>query len=141
MFAFFVSASSFGESKNFGLEKLEQDKDFESGCSCSVTNSKNEFLVVSDLQDKAPAVVRVGGNKLELKWISSTEKSGSVKKGDTFNRVYGDANLKLKLNYKTTFVCGKDDESCEVTRYSVDTTLEEGKKKSEMKNLKGDCGC
>lgn len=141
LFPLCVSVSAFSDSKGFGLEKLDQRQDVASDCSCSVTNSKGELLVVSDIQDKAPAVVRVNGKKEELKWISSTEKSGTPKKGDSFSRAYGNANLKLKLEYKTTFVCGKDDESCEVTRYSVDATLEEGKRKSEMKNLKGDCGC
>ena len=137
----FLSAQSFAEEKHISLEKLQADEDFESGCGCSVANSKDETLIFSELQEKAPAIVRISGQKKVLKWMSTTEKSGSPKKGDAFIRVYGNGSAKLKLNYKTTFVCGKSDESCEVTRYSVNTTLEDGKKKSEMKNLKGDCGC
>lgn len=106
-----------------------------------MTNSKDEFLVVSDLQEKAPAIVRINGKKMELKLISSTEKTGRPKNGDTFTRVYGSANIKLSMHYKTNFVCEKDDESCEVIRYSVDTVLKRGSENSELKNMKGDCGC
>lgn len=135
------ASASLAQSKNPSLDPLVIEKDFEAGCSCSVTNAKNEFLVVSDLQDKAPATVRLNGQKIKLKWLSSTEKTGKPKVGDIFNRVYADGITQLKINYKTTSVCGADDESCEVTSYSVDTILHHGKKKSELSGLKGDCGC
>ncbi len=141
IFLTLVAVQSFAKNEIFGLEKLVQDKDFESDCGCTITNSKAEFLVVSDMQEKAPATVRINGQKRELKWISSTEKNKNPKKGDTFSNVYAEGNVRLKLNYMTTFVCEKGHKSCEVTKYLVNGTIEDGKNKSRMKDLKGDCGC
>ena len=97
--------------------------------------------MAADLLDKASVTVRVEGQKRELKFFSSTEKKSDPKKGDTFTRVYADGKLKLKLNYRTTFACPPDSETCEVTRYAIDGEILEGTRKNSFKTLKGECGC
>lgn len=136
----FAKSAPAKESAFFVLEKLAEDE-APSGCSCSIKNSKNEFIFNSDLLEKSYAIVRVEGRKRNLKWHSSTEKGGELKKNDTFTREYGDGKMKLKLNYKAMFVCPVDSETCEVTRYSIQAILQEGSKKSDTKNLRGECGC
>lgn len=127
-------------SSAFVLQKLETSEN-PSGCSCSMTNSKGEYLLSADLLDKASVTVRIEGQKKILHFVSSTEKTGDPKKGDSFTRIFSDGTIKLKLNYRTLFACPPDSESCEVTRYSVDGTLEAGKRTSKFKNLRGECGC
>ena len=122
------------------LQKLE-GSERPSGCSCSITNSKNDYLLASDLLDKASVTIRAEGRKRDLKFVSSTEKKSDPKKGETFTRVYADGKLKLTLNYRTTFACPPDSESCEVTRYAIDGEISEGTRKNTFKTLKGECGC
>src|SRR5206468_917690 len=100
----------------FGLEKLEPGTDFDSGCGCSLTNTENAFLFFSGIENHSPAIVRTEGERKELKWLSSTRRAGRLKLGERFEQTYGDGHLKLNLKYKTTFVCGKNDEGCEVER-------------------------
>src|SRR5688500_376719 len=64
------------------LQPLEADKDFVSGCGCSVTNREEETLVFSEPEEKSPAIVKIGGQKMTLKFKSSNEKSETAKKGD-----------------------------------------------------------
>jgi len=130
------------------LEKLEMGKDFEADCCCSVwregkdPNMQDDF-VWSDLLERAPAVIKLDGKRRELKYISSTEKK-TVRKGDSFSKVYRDGKTELKLNYKVTFACPQNSleaEGCETTGYSVDLSLKDGSRKLKMNSLKGACGC
>lgn len=138
-----LSLSTFAHAAPFGLQKLKLQRDFEGGCGCSVWtgNAENNTLVWSELADKAPAVVKVDGQRRELKFVSSTEKPGNARLGDRFRRVYASNQLRLTLDYVTTFVCGAQDEGCEVTRYRVNSLLEKQGARSQLRNLKGDCGC
>ena len=126
--------------KAFVLQQLEASEN-PSGCSCSVMNAKNEYLLSADLLDKASAIIRVEGRKLDMKFVSTTEKKKEPKKGDTFTRVYSNGPTTLKLNYKTISACPPDSETCEVTRYAVDGLLQNGKHKQNLKHLRGECGC
>lgn len=136
-----LSAVPSAEAATLRLEQLNNPRDFGGGCGCSVWRGSDETLVWSELGEKEPAVVRVDGTRKELRWISSTERSGTPRLGDRFQRVYSDGSLKLTLRYVTTFVCSAGDEGCEVTRYRVNTLLEQGTARSQLRNLKGDCGC
>lgn len=132
------------DSTRLSLEQLELDTDFEGGCGCSVgTGRGNNFrtLVFSQLELKAPALVKVDGSLRQLLWVSSTEKDGRPRVGDRFVKVYSDGELRLTLQHRTTFVCAENDEGCEVTRYRVNATLEKDRQRIVMKNLYGDCGC
>lgn len=134
---------SIGEAKvrPITLEKLHEDKDIEIGCGCAVLNQRDDYLVFSQPEHDAPATVRIDGQKRSLRWVSSNEGSGAPKLGDTFYRSYRDGSTKMRINYKTNFVCGPSDDSCEVTRYKVDILLQQGARRNHLYNLKGECGC
>lgn len=132
---------SFAVDSRLALEGLQQKVDFAGGCGCSVFDSQNQYLIFSDYRENSPAIVKINGQKRELKWISSTEKAKNPKKGENFIRFYSDGDFNLKINFRTTRICPKSNPACEDTQYSINTTLEHGKEKSKMKNLKGDCGC
>lgn len=123
------------------LNPLRDNKDFETGCGCSVWNKKGQTLVFSDLEEKAPATVRVDGQLEKLAWSKSTKRGLDPVKGERFSQVYIKGAVRLQLDYKTTFVCGKKDESCEVTKYDVNASLSDGPRRTRLPNLKGDCGC
>jgi len=128
--------------KPITLEKLNEDRDFEAGCGCSVTNRKGDFLVFSEPRENAPAIVRIDGQKRLLGFVSSTESSGDPKLGDTFYRMYRSGPTNMRIDYKTTFVCDyKVHHDCEVTRYKVRIRLKQGPRKATLRNLNGDCGC
>lgn len=63
------------------------------------------------------------------------------KVGDHFAKSYAQGALKLRLNFAVVGVCAPTDESCEVTRYEVNTKLESGSSVLEETKLKADCGC
>lgn len=123
------------------LEKLDPDKDIQIGCGCAVSNEQGDYLVFSEPEADAPATVRIDGKKRELKAVENTQKSRAPRVGDRFYKTYRDGKLKMRLDHKTTYVCPAKDDSCEVTRYSVDIRLEEGKRKNVLKGLLGECGC
>lgn len=132
------------------LDHLEIDKDFPSGCGCSVTDAKDHFLVANDfetitgkegLEVKRSAVIKWVGKQHRLNFISSTKKSDTPKRGERFTKIYGDDHIRLTLNYRTTFTCPPKDESCEVVRYAVDAVLTVDGQTYRLPNLKGDCGC
>ena len=125
------------------------EKDAPSGCSCAVRNKKNEIIVYSDLESKSLATININGTSTKLKLISTTDKGGKERKGNTFTNLYGNEKTRLNLKYTTVRVCAEKDESCEVTKYSVNLLLEDNinKKgedypnKSELVGLAADCGC
>ncbi|WP_413291274.1 hypothetical protein [Bdellovibrio sp. HCB337] len=136
--ATFVAAA---EVQPIHLEKLDENTDFQIGCSCAISNKLGEYLVFSEPEANAPAIVRIDGVKKELKAVSSTQKSRTPRLGDRFYKTYSLGKIKMRVNYNTTFVCSAPDNSCEVTRYSVDIRLEEGKRKNVLTDLLGECGC
>jgi hypothetical protein len=125
------------------------EKDAPGGCSCTVRNEKNEIVLYSDLDAKAPTTINLSGTVAKLKFISTTNKDGMEKIGNKFERFYGNEKTRLNLKYTTVRVCDGKDESCEVTKYSVNLLLEDNIDKKgedypnrlELKGLAGDCGC
>ncbi len=139
-FALFGLAAT-AEAAPVKLDKLTLGTDFEGGCGCSIWNPKGEFLFWSELGAGDPALVKINGQLRTLKFVSSTEKSRPARLGDRFTRIYADQDARLTIDHKTTFVCGPDDERCEVTRYDVNVFLEDHGKRARARGLKGDCGC
>jgi hypothetical protein len=129
--------------KPITLEKLQENKDYDPGCGCSVSNQRGDILMFSEPRKSAPAIVRIDGHKRQLAFVSSNEASGNPKLGDTFYKTYASGPTKMRINYKTTFVCGGpgSTEDCEVTRYKVDVMLKPGQRKNTLRSLDGDCGC
>lgn len=124
------------------LEKLDENKDIDIGCGCTVTNRRGDYLVYSEADYEAPATVRIDGQKRSLRWVSSNEEaSGTPRIGETFYRTYRSGSTKMRINFKTNFVCGPKDDSCEVTRYKVDVLLQQGQRSNHLRNLIGECGC
>jgi hypothetical protein len=142
------------------LDWLDGDKRLPSGCGCSVMDAKGHLLIASELgslidekgvEHWPPVFIKIAGQRHELKWVSSTHPSTIQKqgvrvtingrRGDRFSRVYEGKDIRLTLNYKTTFVCSPKDESCEVTRYAVDATLMIKGQTHRLTGLKGECGC
>jgi hypothetical protein len=126
------------------LQPLRLEKDFDGGCGCSVGTggaANYKTLVFSGVEDRAPALVKVAGELRSLSWISSNEKARAPRVGDRFTKVYSDGKLRLTLALRTTQVCAKNDESCEVTNYKVDAALEQGRDHRVLRALSGDCGC
>lgn len=142
--ALVVSAISASAAPSIKLQPLVADQDFASGCGCSVGTMKGEefsTLLFSEYGNGSPAIVKVNGRRLSLPFVSSTEKEENPQIGDRFTKVYSDGKLKITLDHETNFVCGPQEEECEVTGYKVDAVLERGNVRTELKSLEGDCGC
>jgi hypothetical protein len=151
-----------GWAKSPILDWLVEGEDFINGCGCVVSDRHDDrhdhSLVYSDI-DKveyvfndegaqigekvihAPAIIKVGGKKYELKWISSTEKTPVPKRAVRFTRTYANDKSRLILNYKTTSVCSPKNVDCEYTGYAVDAILTMDGQTHRLTELKGACGC
>ncbi|WP_413288094.1 hypothetical protein [Bdellovibrio sp. HCB337] len=127
--------------KPITLEKLQEDKDFELTCGCAVTNRNGDFLVFSGPTERASAIVRIDGKRRSLKWSSSNELARDARVGDRFYKSYRSGTTKMRINYRTTEICEPSDDSCEVTKYSIDIRLQDGSRKNTLRNLRGECGC
>ncbi|RZA04326.1 MAG: hypothetical protein EOP11_15365 [Proteobacteria bacterium] len=144
MFSVLPAFASDLSARSLKLEPLSIEKDFEGGCGCSVGRSHGEnfqTLVFASFEERSPALVKLDGQVRSLPFSSSSEKARAPRVGDRFTKVYSDGSLRLTLRHKTTAVCAKEDESCEVTNYRVDASLEQGRERRVLKSLEGDCGC
>lgn len=70
----------------------------------------------------APTLLFMVNGKVAHLPLASSQDSrvtpGAVSVGDREERVFSDGSLTVDLDYRTTFVCPKLDESCEVTKYA-----------------------
>jgi hypothetical protein len=138
---FYVISSSTFAAEPIELEKLIKGQDFKAECGCGVMNDKKETFVMSGMPEFAPAIVKFDGKVKELKFISSTEKNAPRKPGSTFTRTYGADKTKLKMDFKISVLCAPDFKGCKEDEYVVNTLIEDNERKTELKKLKGHCGC
>lgn len=130
---------ALAEESKFALAELN-GAGYDFSCPCSITNKNGKLIFVSD-GEQATANIKIDGKRRTLKWLSSTRKTGAPRLSEIYSDHFADGSLKLKIRYKTTFVCKKGDDQCEVTRYSVDVFLRDGHRKWKMDSLNGECGC
>lgn len=131
------------------LDPLVADVDFLSGCGCSVGDKKDRILIASELDYETgdgkkvhhPAILKIAGQRHELKWVASTQKVGPEKLGDVFSRIYEGHGIRLQLDFKVTRVCKPTEEDCEAHHYSVNGALTRGQEKHRFTHWDGDCGC
>lgn len=131
------------------LDSLVIDVDFPSGCGCSVGNKTDQILIASELDYETgdgkkvhhPAILKIAGQRHELKWVSSTQKVGPEKLGDIFSRIYEGHGIRLQLDFKVTRVCKPTEEDCEAHHYSVNGSLTKDRQTHRFNDWDGDCGC
>lgn len=142
LIAMLVATSAGAKSQM--LDWLEIDKDFGSGCGCSIADTDGHVLIARNeyyYDGHDPAIIKISGKRYELKWVSSSEPPIIQNRGVRFSRIYEGNSIRLELSYKTIFLCDPKDEDCEVTRYAVDAALTVNGKTHQFTGLQGSCGC
>jgi hypothetical protein len=97
----------------------------------------NDLVYLAELDDSR-SLMRIDGASVEFKLV---EKKGSLNRvGDTLEKTYRSGVIQVKARYVATWVCPKNDESCEVTKYSVTFEISKGDQKQTIEAI-GDVGC
>ena len=114
------------------------------GCGCSFTlDDGTTQPVVWQGSDQVDASVGVNGEVVRTTRESHEELPKLPDResvGDRFRQVQRFGELRVILDYETTWVCPENDEACEVTRYKGTLTVRRGKQRRSFK-VRGDCGC
>jgi hypothetical protein len=114
------------------------------GCGCSFTLRDGTDLPVfaRDL-DEDGATIGVNGKAIRLTQVSFSEErkvQGAISLGDRIKETLNGDGVNVAFEYEVTFVCPKDDESCEVTEYKGALDVSVGKTRKTFM-VKGACGC
>ena len=122
--------------------RLELDKlPDPSTCSCTLRNAANEVLLFDEDLSAAHPRISVDGETLTLEQTRDTARKGYPRVGDAFFTEYRVADLTVRIDWVVTYVCAKNDESCEVTLFDATLKLHKGRTTRYFKRLKASCGC
>lgn len=95
------------------------------------------YIFLADIGDE-PTLMHIDGKDLPLRLV---RQSGALKKvGDTLERTYRSGDVQVAARFKAIWVCPKDDESCEVTRFRVTFQVSKGAR-SQAVEATGEVGC
>ena len=115
------------------------DQNAVDGCSWSASSPSvgNGYIFLAEFNDE-PTLMHIDGKDRALDIV---RQSGTLTEvGDTLERAYQSADVRVSARFTVTWVCPKDDESCEVTRYRA--TFEVSKsERSQTVEATGDVGC
>ena len=113
------------------------------GCGCSMSYNmaeaeKLKFLLLSPMDDAT--YITVDGKKVTLRLVTASKRRRRERVGDRSWENYSAGNLKVRVEYVVTEVCGVDEEGCEVTNYVATMTVTRGKERRVVKGV-ASCGC
>lgn len=136
------AAEKKGAEKSPAVGDLVMDVDFPSGCGESVAREKGGKGVVffSELDSDA-ATMKLDGKIVKLKRTAHVDKDPFHKMGSVIDSSYEGGDYKVELHKVVSFVCPKDDDACEVTRYDATMSVHKGKTATQFDKLSGDAGC
>jgi len=118
--------------------------ELEGGCGCFFrTGDGSGQVVFAQDSDQNEASVGINGKVVRTTLESKDDKPKRTQGesvGDRFHQVQRLDDLRVTLDYETTWVCPENDEGCEVTRYRGTLTVIRGKQSRSFKVV-GECGC
>lgn len=95
------------------------------------------FVFLGEVDDSR-SLMNIGGSDVELALAS---EHGTLEKvGDVMERTFKGHDVLVKAKYRVTWACPKDDDSCEVTRFTVSFDVSKGSKQQTVRAA-GDVGC
>lgn len=113
------------------------------GCGCSLSYNmaeayKQKFLLLSPMDDAT--YIAVDGKTVTLRLVAASKQRRRERVGDRSWETYSAGNLKVRVDYVVTEVCGVDEEGCEVTHYRATMIVTRGKERRVVKGV-ASCGC
>ena len=129
------------ESKSVEIEVIDNEI---MGCGASISFNKkddeNRRYVFVENMDEEP-FMKMNGKIVFPKYVRTISSQGDSKIGDKSIEVYTiNGDVKMEVEWTITWLCPKNDESCEVTYYDVVMTLTQHSSKKIYK-LFGRVGC
>jgi hypothetical protein len=109
------------------------------GCawSASAPTVGSGFVFLGEI-DGSRSLMNIGGSDVDL---AITSEHGALQKpGDVLERTFKADGVLVNAKYRVTWTCPKDDDSCEVTRFTVSFKVAKGSKQ-QLVRATGDVGC
>jgi hypothetical protein len=109
------------------------------GCSWSASAATvgRGFVFLAEY-DESRIVMNIGGLDIELRLVQARGQLEKV--GDVLERTFIAGDVTVRAQYRVTWVCPEDDESCEVTKFNATFLVTKGNE-SETVNAEGSVGC
>lgn len=109
------------------------------GCSWSASApALGNGLVFLAEYDESRVLMNIDGSDMELTLVEAQGELRDV--GDVAERTFTSGEVTVRARYTVTWTCPQEDESCEVTRYSAEFTVDKDGR-SETLSATGDVGC
>jgi hypothetical protein len=108
-------------------------------CGCAFRDANDNSSMLAFWAVDEPAHMFING---DLRTLKVTEHFGStpVQLGDPYSAELTGPDIQATVEATTTFVCPKEQESCEVTRYKGRLVVRSGTSVGSFQ-ITGDCGC
>ena len=109
------------------------------GCawSASAPSVGPGFVFLGEADDSR-SLMNIGGTDVDL--ILTSEHGVLKKAGDILDRTFKADGVLVSAKYRVTWTCPKDDDSCEVTKFTVVFKVSKGSKQETVRAT-GDVGC
>jgi hypothetical protein len=109
------------------------------GCAWSASSQSlgSGFIYLAELDDSV-AIMRIDGVDVELQLVEAHGRLDKV--SDVLEKKYRSGSHQVKARYVATWVCPENNESCEVTKYTVRFEVSKGQR-TQVIEATGDVGC
>jgi hypothetical protein len=134
------AASAYAAQRNslVGVLKAQNGID---GCSWSASSRAvgKGFVFLAEF-DESVVIMNIRGNDVRLRLDASLSNGDLNRVGHRMSRRFVSDSLRVDASYLATWVCPKDSESCEVTKFNV-TFVVHDRGETQTLRASGDVGC